>query len=62
MTDEDIIEALRNKKREREVISNARNMAKKYIINENVIEQIFRGIIEQTTYVELRYIRQRMLL
>jgi len=48
--------ALRNMKREKEVVLNARKMAKKYDFNEKVAEKYFKWIIQETLNVEIAYI------
>jgi len=56
---EKLEKALRNEKREKEVILNARKMAKKYDFNEKVAEKYFKWIIQETLNVEIAYMRSK---
>ena len=56
-SDEEIRSKLVNPKRETEVINNATEIAKRYELDKpELIQKFFRGLIDLTVYVEVKYI------
>ena len=59
-TSQDALRArLRKPKREQTVITNARKIASRYNLNQDVIERCFRWLISKTLEVEIHYLQQR---